>query len=106
MARYHRKSQPSEKHAEFAALSADDQQLVRQLAGMLRVAIGLDRRHSGVVQTMRVNIDDGQMRIEPVPRGVDDLDLEVYAARERADLLAAGLGVDVVIVAPTDVESS
>ncbi len=101
VARYHRKSRPSEKHAAFAALSADDQRLVRQLAGMLRVAIGLDRRHAGVVQTMRVNIDDGTMRIEPIARDADDLDLELYAARERAHLLADALGVDVEIVAPT-----
>jgi exopolyphosphatase/guanosine-5'-triphosphate,3'-diphosphate pyrophosphatase len=110
VARYHRKSRPSEKHAEFAALNVDDQQLVRLLAGMLRVAIGLDRRHARVVQTMRVNIDDGTMRIEPVAREVDDLDLEVYAARERSHLLADGLGVDVEILAPTgaglDFESS
>jgi hypothetical protein len=76
----------------------------------LRVAIGLDRRHAGVVQTMRVNIDDGCMRIEPVARDADDLDLEMYAARERADLLADGLGVNVEIIAPIgaslDVESS
>ncbi len=99
VARYHRKSRPSEKHPEFAALDDDDQQLVRQLAGMLRVAIGLDRRHSGVVQTMRVNVDDGRMRIEPIAGRDDDLDLEVYAARERSHLLAIGLGVDVEIVA-------
>jgi exopolyphosphatase/guanosine-5'-triphosphate,3'-diphosphate pyrophosphatase len=104
VARYHRKSRPSEKHAEFAALGAEDRELVRLLAGMLRVAIGLDRRHAGVVQTMRVNIGDGGMRIEPVAlaAAVDDLDLEVYAARERSDLLAAGLGVAVEIVAPVE----
>lgn len=100
VARYHRKSRPSEKHPEFAALSVDDQRLVRQLAGMLRVAIGLDRRHARVVQTMRVHIDQGWMRIEPVADDADDLDLEVYAARERAHLLAAALGVEVEIVAP------
>ena len=102
VARYHRKSRPSEKHGEFAALDAADQRLVRLLAGMLRVAIGLDRRHAGVVQTMRVNITDDLMRIEPVPNDLDDLDLEVYAALERSHLLAAALGVSVDIVAPAD----
>lgn len=101
VARYHRKSRPSEKHAEFAALDAADRRLVSQLAGMLRVAIGLDRRHAGVVQTMRVILDDGRMRIEPVAADDDDLDLEIYAARERSVLLANSLGVDVDIVEPS-----
>ena len=30
-----------------------------------------------------------------------DLDVEIYAARERADLLATGLGVDVRVDRPT-----
>jgi len=37
IARYHRKSHPSEKHAAFAALSKSDQRLVGLLAGMLRL---------------------------------------------------------------------
>ena len=45
IARYHRKSEPKPSHAEFAALDADDQDLVRTLAAILRVAIGLDRSH-------------------------------------------------------------
>ena len=49
IARYHRKSEPKQSHEAFAALSASDQRLVRSLAGVLRVAIGLDRRHDGRV---------------------------------------------------------
>ena len=49
IARYHRKSEPKQSHPPFAALSAGDQRLVRSLAGVLRVAIGLDRRHEGRV---------------------------------------------------------
>jgi exopolyphosphatase/guanosine-5'-triphosphate,3'-diphosphate pyrophosphatase len=86
IARYHRKSLPTEKHMEFAALSADDRRLVRTLAGMLRVAIGLDRRHAAVVTTMRVIITDDAIRLEPIAHG--DIDLEIYAAHERSRLLA------------------
>ena len=42
IARYHRKSEPKQSHPPFAALSSGDQRLVRSLAGVLRVAIGLD----------------------------------------------------------------
>ena len=47
VARYHRKSAPKPKHEAFAALDEDDQTIVRTLAGILRVAIGLDRAHRG-----------------------------------------------------------
>ena len=97
IARYHRKSRPSDKHEEFAVLSKADQQLVRVLAGLLRVAIGLDRRHAESVRSVRVFIDDGLVRIEPVGAPDVDLDVEIYAARERSTLLAEALGVEVRI---------
>jgi exopolyphosphatase/guanosine-5'-triphosphate,3'-diphosphate pyrophosphatase len=106
IARYHRKSQPSEKHAEFAALSSSDQRLVCLLAGMLRLSIGLDRRHAGVVQTMRISVVDRVMSIEPLARDDADLDLEIYAARERSHLLASALDVDIDIVAPSSSPSA
>ncbi|MEO6654185.1 MAG: Ppx/GppA phosphatase family protein, partial [Ilumatobacteraceae bacterium] len=97
IARYHRRSMPKDKHDEFAALSCDDQRLVRILAGTLRIAIGLDRRHAASVRSVRVHIDDSAIQIEPVGRDDTDLDLEIYAGRERADLLAVGLGRTVTI---------
>ena len=53
LARYHRKSSPKARHPEFARLSPDDQRLVRALAGILRVAIGLDRSHDRRVAATR-----------------------------------------------------
>ena len=100
IARFHRKSLPSDKHPEFAALGRDDQRLVRLLAGLLRLAIGLDRRHAASVQSVRVFIDDDEVRIEPVAAPDIDLDVEIYAARERARLLADGLGVRVEVDRP------
>lgn len=113
IARYHRKSHPSAKHESFAALSADDQAAVAVLAGLLRVAIGLDRRHSGVVSGLDVALTKGSDRVDladvkkrdrrdllliqpTVPRGCD-IGLEVFAATERRALLAEALGIDVVI---------
>ena len=45
VARYHRKSNPRTKHPEFKALDDADRQRVRVLAGILRIAIGLDRTY-------------------------------------------------------------
>ncbi|HLM28571.1 MAG TPA: Ppx/GppA phosphatase family protein, partial [Acidimicrobiales bacterium] len=49
VARYHRKSTPRKKHPEFVQLGPEDQVRVRALAGLLRVAVGLDRTHGARV---------------------------------------------------------
>jgi exopolyphosphatase/guanosine-5'-triphosphate,3'-diphosphate pyrophosphatase len=111
VARYHRKSAPKKKHPEFARLPEDDQQIVRALAGILRVAIALDRTHAGVVASVQVEVveDDGdegdegaglQVHVAVVPEVVDaDLSLELYTAEERKGLLEEVLGAE-VLVAP------
>jgi exopolyphosphatase/guanosine-5'-triphosphate,3'-diphosphate pyrophosphatase len=99
VARYHRKSQPSEdKHAEFAALHDDDRARVRSMAALLRVAIGLDRNHDGAVDDVVVE-DRGDavvMRLVPVEVGAD-LTLEQYSADHRSSLLSQQLGCEVVV---------
>lgn len=52
IARYHRKALPSDKHPLFATLNDDDQQRVRILAGVLRLADALDMRHRELVRDL------------------------------------------------------
>jgi exopolyphosphatase / guanosine-5'-triphosphate,3'-diphosphate pyrophosphatase len=98
VARYHRKSAPRKKHPEFASLQRDDQQRVRVLAGILRVAVGLDRNHAGRVTGVRLAEDDGRLVIGAVPEPGQEVSLELYAAGTRSDLLADALGVPVSVV--------
>jgi exopolyphosphatase/guanosine-5'-triphosphate,3'-diphosphate pyrophosphatase len=98
VARYHRKSAPRKKHPEFAALQRDDQQRVRVLAGILRVAVGLDRNHGRRVTEVRVDDGDGRVVIGAVPAPGRDISLELYAAGTRSDLLADALAVSVDVV--------
>jgi exopolyphosphatase/guanosine-5'-triphosphate,3'-diphosphate pyrophosphatase len=89
VARYHRKSVPKPEHPEFAALSASDQQTVRSLAAILRVAIGLDRTYDGRVKSTNVKIGESELSIVAKPRGKKaDIALNLYAANERKGLLA------------------
>jgi exopolyphosphatase/guanosine-5'-triphosphate,3'-diphosphate pyrophosphatase len=110
IARYHRRSRPSDKHAEFAALNPDDQYLVRVLAGILRIAIGLDRRHNGRVTAVTVRAEVGddaggdaeaesavRLVVEPVVGDGEDVSVEVAAATSRSELLADALGVEIVV---------
>ncbi|HLI56256.1 MAG TPA: Ppx/GppA phosphatase family protein, partial [Actinomycetota bacterium] len=99
IARYHRKGPPRSAHPEFAALSKGDQGLVRCCAGLLRVAIGLDRTHNAKVARVDVVQNDGRLTVEAVPRDGQDLGLELFSASQRTDLLAEALAVEVDIVA-------
>ncbi len=117
VARYHRKSAPSDRHPAFAALSPADRQVVCSLAAILRIAIGLDRSHAELVQSVTVDLnggdsapeagdqdetgeegeagDEGEGEIVIRVGGADpdaDLSLEVWSANQRSDLLAEVLG--------------
>ncbi|MCU1357334.1 MAG: ppx [Acidimicrobiales bacterium] len=99
IARYHRRSAPKASHVEWSALEADDQELVRVAAGVLRVAIGLDRSHRQAVASVQASAVDGTLVLRVTPtHPEDDLSLELYAARERSGLLADALGVPVQVV--------
>lgn len=89
IARYHRKSAPKMKHPEFAFLRTNDQERVRTLAGLLRVAIALDRSHKGRVARLDVFVSDDLGPVEIIVRrnGDAEIDLEVQTAEDRKGLL-------------------
>ena len=98
VARYHRKSAPSAKHPEFAALRSRDQDTVRALAGILRVAIGLDRTHGARVRSVRAHVHRRTLVIEVEAADGADISLELYTANERRELLEAVLDRRVSVV--------
>jgi len=51
---FHRRNGPSKKYKEFAALSKEDQDKVRTLSMLLRLAESLDRSHAGIIQHARL----------------------------------------------------
>jgi exopolyphosphatase / guanosine-5'-triphosphate,3'-diphosphate pyrophosphatase len=95
VARYHRKSDPRPKHAEFAALRDDAQHEVRVLAGLLRIAIGLDRNHAARVRSLTVKDTERGFVVEVTPVPGEDVSLELYAAGARAGLLESTLDLKV-----------
>jgi exopolyphosphatase/guanosine-5'-triphosphate,3'-diphosphate pyrophosphatase len=100
VARYHRKSAPRKKHPEFAVLSGEDQGRVRTLAGLLRVAVGLDRNHTAQVASVRTwDGEGGRLVIGARPRDGEGIGLDLYAARQRTGLLGDVLGTEVEVVA-------
>jgi exopolyphosphatase/guanosine-5'-triphosphate,3'-diphosphate pyrophosphatase len=91
VARYHRRALPKRSHENLARLDRDDQRLVRQLAGMLRVADGLDRTHTAAVSGIRCQVSGRRARVEVLatrsPR------VEVWDAERKAGLFEKAFGV-------------
>ncbi|MBL8964607.1 MAG: Ppx/GppA family phosphatase [Phycisphaeraceae bacterium] len=89
VARYHRRAIPSRAHEAFGALDRKDRRLVRMLAGILRVADGLDRSHRQVVDDVRVTVTEDSIVV--TASAEDEPRAELLAARAKADLLARTL---------------
>ncbi|HEX4415068.1 MAG TPA: hypothetical protein VH107_15635, partial [Lacipirellulaceae bacterium] len=84
VARYHRGSRPKKKHENFAELSPEDQQRVKSLAAILRLALALDRTHQQNVADVRARVLDDAVRITILSQG--DVEVDVWAAERKVDL--------------------
>lgn len=91
IARYHRKAFPSRKHPEYEDLNRYDKQLMKVLAGILRIAIGLSRGESGRVEAVEIRKQGKELvfLIHPSQKlkPGEDLSLEMHGAILRKDLL-------------------
>ncbi len=96
VARYHRGSPPKAEHEAYVDLSPRAKRIVRAAAGLLRVADGLDRSHANVVADVRAKArpKDG---LALLVKGRGDMELELWGAKRKADMLAAALDRDVLI---------
>jgi exopolyphosphatase/guanosine-5'-triphosphate,3'-diphosphate pyrophosphatase len=99
VARYHRRGEPSAKHAPYAALDELDQRRVAWMAAILRVAIGLDRSLCNAVAAVSVRSAGGIVTVELLAADDADVSMELYEAGERSALLRRQLGrpVDFVV---------
>jgi len=93
VARYHRKSVPRPKHEEFARLSPKDQIIVKKLSGILRVAEGLDRTHSSIIQSLRCERGGEALTLHLRSANETYPSLEIHTAETRKDLFEETLGV-------------
>jgi exopolyphosphatase/guanosine-5'-triphosphate,3'-diphosphate pyrophosphatase len=98
-ARYHRKSPPKASHAEYGRLGRNDQLAVDLMAGVLRVATGLDRSHDQCVSEVSSSLRDKTLvlTVRHSCRSEERIELNVHTAQARADMLADYLGDEVVI---------
>jgi len=85
IARYHRRSSPKDGHEEFQRLTPRERAVVRHLAAILRVADGLDRGHRRHVRSVTARKLGKGVNIEV--NAESGSDLEVWSAKQKADLL-------------------
>jgi exopolyphosphatase/guanosine-5'-triphosphate,3'-diphosphate pyrophosphatase len=91
IARYHTKATPdASRHRKFASLDPGQRELVEWLAGMLRVADGLDCDHAGLVQGLSCRVSGRTIEIHIQARG--ECRTGVARARQKQDLLQEKAG--------------
>ena len=98
ISRYHRRRGPRKKHEHLAALEPADRDIVRRMSALLRVADGLDRGHTAIVETVSSEICPTIITIKAAPRYAEaDLSLECWGGNQKADVLAKVMGREVVV---------
>ncbi|MCK6542994.1 Ppx/GppA family phosphatase [bacterium] len=95
IARYHRKSHPKPKHDGFVNLSIENQRLVCKLAGILRIADGLDRTHSQSITSLRCKIQPKHILIKAHCKSSGTL--EQWAVNMKKGLFEESLGRSVTV---------
>ena len=95
IARYHRKARPKRRDADFTAQPARWRRTIRVLAGILRLADGLDRSHHQLVTGLRVEDTGTALAVQVTARG--DAELEVWGAHRKATLMERVLHRSIVL---------
>ncbi len=85
VARYHRKSTPSEGHSNLAQMTPAQRADVEKLSAILRIAEGLDRTHRQAVRDVAIRVD---RRVRFAVRAHENATAEIAAARKRARYFA------------------
>ncbi len=96
IARYHRKGDPDAKPLGALEESGDGRRL-EVLAGIIRLAEQFERSRDQVVAAVRLDSENGLVRLE-AETGDGDPTVAIWAARRNADLLGRALEHEVEVV--------
>jgi len=95
LARFHRKQPPAPDDPMLGSLRPSERAALGYLAGILRVADGLDRTHRSVVEKVECTFDGRTLRISCTVTG--DADSEVEQALGKGDMLRSASARDLRI---------
>lgn len=94
-ARYHRGGTPKRRHNLYGNLSKHDRQKVCLIAGIIRIADGLDRSHRSVVRSVHAKLSDETLVL--LCTGYGRGGPERRASARKADLLMKALSAKIQI---------
>lgn len=89
VARYHRRAVPAKKHVPYGQLSSKQRRVVEVLSALLRIADALDRTHFSVVRTVDLKMGAS---LTLMVHATGDAEMELWAAKSRADLFERAFG--------------
>lgn len=95
LARYHRKSWPEDGHKYYSDLDPVSKRKVKILAGILRIADGLDRSHASLVQDLQAEVNFAGIKI--VIETTNPSAQDRKWGKKKADLFEAVFGKEVTI---------
>ena len=84
LGRFHRRGDPKASFPPYAALDAARRRQVANLIALLRLADGLDRSHTGIVDGVDVEVRAGQVVLHV--HSSSDVDLELWGLRREKEL--------------------
>jgi exopolyphosphatase/guanosine-5'-triphosphate,3'-diphosphate pyrophosphatase len=109
LARYHRKNKPKKKHEPYSKLPSLYQQMIRQLSAILRIAVALDRRQIGAIQTLDCQYDPEYRKLHLhlfATNPEDDCALELWNLDYKKDAFEEEYGVKLFVTLAFSVPSS
>ncbi len=92
IARYHRRAVPAASHPEFGTLPRRDQDVVRALSPILRIAEALDKEYVGALRILDCRLEDGAFLLRAASR--KSCALEALGIKEGAAVFGEHFGVD------------
>lgn len=99
VARYHRGSLPKDKHEDYASLPRKKQKTVQKLAGILRIADGLDRSHLEIINDLDFEYNElakiFTIKINPE---TPDFEVDLSTAIRKKELFEKAFGIQVVLI--------
>ena len=92
IARSHRGCEPKDRHAHLKGLSESERAMVRQLAAIVRIAVGLDRTHSQSVTDVRLAPAGEVLRV--LVDSATDPAVDLWGASRKSGMFARTFKVD------------
>lgn len=97
--RYHRGSLPDKnKHELYGSFEKKERKIIKRLAGILRIADGLDRAHLALIKLIKINYDEENNIVEIIlTSNTPEFRPDITSAIRKRDLFEIGFKVQSIV---------